>query len=548
MSDELIISVYGSHNAAVAMYYKGEYKVVEIERWKNVKHMGLLHYFPINGNPKTELNNIIQYLLNGTGRTDIDVYLTNFADITSDGEFPVVKPTVKFKKHIKFKHHVAHAACSFYQSPYKEALTITSDSGGDDGYMNVYLTNRKDGVTLLKELNRDFGFAYQMLANHLNDITQVSDLTAVLVYPGKLMGLCSYGKVRKEWIPVFAEFYEHFRYTGEDGYMGTAAMTDGIVWLMRQLGIKDFKDDTTRYTGEFAYDLAATTQYAFEQQFFRYVQPFFDEYPDLPVTLSGGCALNVLLNTKVLNARNGKVYIPPNPNDCGIAIGGILEYLNPQEQVDITYAGMPVLDAHQLPTYLKSGSFDVVESIDIKRLAKVIKNGYIVGVINGNSEHGPRALGNRSILCNPIGDMKDVLNQKVKHREWYRPFAPVVRLEDTTKYFDFPAGIESRHMTFVAEVREEYRSALPAITHIDNTARLQTVTREQNAFLYDLLTEFDAINNHGVLLNTSFNIEGNPILTKLEDALKALTKTKLDAVYYENKLIFRKGETHKLGD
>jgi predicted transport protein len=162
-----------------------------------------------------------------------------------------------------------------------------------------------------------------------------------------------------------------------------------------------------------------------------------------------------------------------------------------------------------------------------------------VGVIQGNSEHGSRALGNRSIICNPVGDMKDVLNNKVKHREWYRPFAPMVRLEDCPKYFEFDEGVESRHMVFVANVREEWREKLPAITHQDNTARLQTVTRNQNPLIYDLLGELEKHTGHGVLLNTSFNVDGKPILTRLSDAFKILRETQLDAVYYEGKLIVR---------
>jgi hypothetical protein len=178
-------------------------------------------------------------------------------------------------------------------------------------------------------------------------------------------------------------------------------------------------------------------------------------------------------------------------------------------------------------------------------LANFIAKGNIVGVINGNSEHGPRALGNRSILCNPIGDMKDVLNKKVKDREWYRPFAPLVRLEDATKYFDFPEDAQSRHMTYIAHVKNEWKDVIPAVTHEDGTGRIQTVTRNQNPFIYDLLSKFSEISDHSVLLNTSFNVNGKPILTRLSEALQLLTNTKMDAVYYNEKLVFRKGENEK---
>ena len=170
---------------------------------------------------------------------------------------------------------------------------------------------------------------------------------------------------------------------------------------------------------------------------------------------------------------------------------------------------------------------------DIEVLAKDILEGKIVVVARGRAEHGPRALGNRSIICNPsIADMKDVLNEKVKHREWYRPFAPVVRLEDVSKYFEWEG--ESRWMSFCPTVREEWREKLSAITHVDGTARVQTVTREQNEWLYDLLTEFEKQNGVGVLLNTSFNLDGRPILSTIKDAFKILQDTQMDCLILEN--------------
>ena len=140
--------------------------------------------------------------------------------------------------------------------------------------------------------------------------------------------------------------------------------------------------------------------------------------------------------------------------------------------------------------------------------------------------------------------MKDVLNKKVKHREWYRPFAPIVRLEDVNKYFHYDYNVESRHMTFVAEVRDEYKETLPAITHEDGTARLQTVTL-QNELIYDLITAFEKHAGHAVVLNTSFNVNGKPILTRLADAFDILDNSELDAVYYEGNLIFKKKDARK---
>jgi predicted NodU family carbamoyl transferase len=167
--------------------------------------------------------------------------------------------------------------------------------------------------------------------------------------------------------------------------------------------------------------------------------------------------------------------------------------------------------------------------INYEKLIDDLSNGKIVGVVRGNSEHGPRALGNRSIICNPAYDnMKDILNQKVKNREWYRPFAPVCKLEDVSKYFNFSG--ESRWMGFCPTVKEEWREKLVSITHVDGTARVQTVTEKQNPWLYNLLTEFEKKSGIGVLLNTSFNVNGKPILSRYTDAIQVYDKTQMDCL------------------
>ncbi len=538
MKEELIIAAYGSHNAAVAMFYKGNYTVIEVERWLSKKNAGLINYLP-SAYPKIIFDEITDFLLAKTDRKDVDVYLTNYNDLNK------LKPKFQFKKHINFDHHEAHAATGFYQSPYDEAITFTFDGGGDLGFFNVYKTSRREGIKLLEKFNQDLGFAYMILANYISDIRKDPLNIGNLVYAGKLMGLCSYGDVRQEWIPAFTEFYETFNYFGDSYIGGLEASRDALPKLMKAIGVEDFDFDNSRFEGQFSWDLAATTQYVFEEQFLKFAKPYFDKYPDMPVTLSGGCALNVILNARLLDMRNGKVFVPPNPNDCGVAAGGLLLYIKPEHQVDLTYAGTPILDEHMFSSYIENGNYTLVENVSVNNLARFIANGNIVGVINGDSEHGPRALGNRSILCNPVGDMKDVLNKKVKDREWYRPFAPLVRLEDAGKYFDFPEGAQSRHMTFVAKVKSEWREVIPAVTHEDGTGRIQTVTRNQNPFIYDLLTKFSEISNHSVLLNTSFNVNGKPILTRLSEALQLLTNTKMDAVYYNETLIFRKGEEEK---
>ena len=169
-----------------------------------------------------------------------------------------------------------------------------------------------------------------------------------------------------------------------------------------------------------------------------------------------------------------------------------------------------------------------------KDIAKLIKDGKIIGLVYGDSEVGPRALGNRSIVCDPnISDMKDILNSKVKFREWYRPFAPFCKKEDADKYFDTYSYENLEFMSYAPRVKVD---TLPSITHVDGTARLQTVTEESHTHFYELLTEFGKLSDTNVLLNTSLNIRGYPILSTIEDALYALENTEMDYVVIEDYL------------
>jgi len=285
-------------------------------------------------------------------------------------------------------------------------------------------------------------------------------------------------------------------------------------------------------------------------------KPYFEKYPNLPICITGGCALNILLNTRIKQEFNKEVFVGPNPNDCGIALGLLLKQLKPEKQVDITYKGIPILDKNILAQTLleypnvrklmiKDGYYHPYEQWDPNVIIDDLISGKIIGLVQGRSEHGPRALGNRSIICNPsFPEMKDILNVKVKNREWYRPFAPVVRLEDVSEYFDFEG--ESRWMSFCPTVKKEWRDKLTAITHIDGTARVQTVTEEQNKFLYDLIGKFKKATGIGVLLNTSFNVNGKPILSTYKDAFEIYNKTQLDCLllddYYIRKENFNKNE------
>lgn len=541
------ISLYGSHNSALAVEIDGKVVLVlEAERLTNYKNGAFAQYKVVHS-PFAALQYAIEWIKKTYKITEFDnCYVLNDDVVFGDTRYQM-RNLIPAKTYQPYNHHAAHAAGCFYQSPHQEALVFSFDGGGNDGKFNIYHADRERGVDLMNavinplykhpHIYYDLGFPYMVFGHYLDDIKQEPLSDGNLVYPGKLMGLASYGTVNNSWLPFFTAFYKSD--PNGNNYQ------DHINILAQNIGVKF--DANNRLNGQVAYDIAATSQKAFEDCFLEIAIPYMEQYPNLPICVTGGCGLNIILNTKLATEFGRDVFVGPNPNDCGVALGGLLHFMKPQEPIDVTYAGLPLLDMDTLPMYsqqyhckhiVTSETIDSTYEVSMETIVSDLIDGKIIGVARGTAEHGPRALGNRSIICNPsIADMKDILNAKVKNREWYRPFAPVVRLEDVSKYFEWDR--DARWMSFCPTVREEWREKLPAITHVDNTARVQTVTIEQNPWLYDLLTRLESETGVGVLLNTSFNVNGKPILSTLHDAFEIYTKTQLDALIVEQ-FYFRK--------
>ena len=416
-------------------------------------------------------------------------------------------------------HHQTHAASTLYKSPFDQALIVSYDGGGDDGHFNIYFGDKKTGsIRQLGKIESDFGGGYLLCGSLIREVAEKS--RHQLALSGKLMGLCAYGKPIKKYVPAFKEFFFDRDYR-------KLAETTG-------LPLKNLDNpwenplENWVFEGQEGYDIAATAQEGFEYAIFS----ILDKYdPNVPLIMTGGCALNVLVNEKVKCLYNRPLYIPADPHDGGLSLGHMFLYKKPTKQVDITYKGLPLVDRNKLQNYIDEYS---ATKLNKKEIAELIKNGKIIGLVYGDSEVGPRALGNRSIVCDPnIADMKDILNSKVKFREWYRPFAPFCKKEEAHKYFETRNFDNLEYMSYAPRVKVD---TLPSITHVDGTARLQVVTEESHSHFYELLTEFGKISETNVLLNTSFNIRGYPILSSIEDALYALNNTEMDYVVIEDYL------------
>lgn len=516
-----ILSYFAGHDANMS-FYNGiteKYHIIELERIKKKRYFRLHHDNSIEEISKT---------LEECARICRDFwYMDNFdANVyTTDG--PVTYSLVK--KHFKsndavlhFDHHLCHAASCFYQSPYDECIIFSYDGGGNDGFFNIYKANYND-IVLIEKIGCDFGGAYMLLASCIEEITERS--RHMLSLPGKMMGICAYGEPIKEYIEPMADFH----------------YDKGFHKLGKQIGV-DFVErppwedilNNGVLRGQEGFNFAASAQKGFEEGFLRVFDRIIKSYPDIPICITGGAALNVLMNERIKNEYQMDVFIPPNPNDCGLSLGALLLFQRPKHKINVTYNGVPLLDKNRLEIYVMERNATKTNPDEI---ATLLKEGNIIGICYGDSEVGPRALGNRSILCDPsYPDMKDTLNAKVKFREWFRPFAPFCRKEDAAKYFDSFSFEGLEFMSFAPKVKQEYASKLKSITHEDNTARLQTVTEEGHKIFYDILTSFSKIAECPVLLNTSFNIKGKPILTTIEDALHVLDNTKMDYVVVEDYL------------
>jgi len=421
-------------------------------------------------------------------------------------------------------HHLMHASSTFYQSNLDEALIISYDGGGNDGFFNVYRGD-SEGIHHLEEIESDFGGGYLLLSSSVEEVNKSS--SHVLSLPGKLMGLSAYGTPDITKVSSFVKLYNNRNYQEFSDSLGGIFKNAHHPWPTLL--------NNHIFNSQEGYNFAATTQLSYEVAFINIFFRLLKQYSPKNVCITGGGALNVLLNQKIKNMYNVNLFIAPNPNDCGLSLGASFLLNKPKETVNITYQGLPILDLENLPTSLQGRNH---EPLNLEKLAQLLKEGKIIGIIRGDSEVGPRALGNRSIICDPsYENMKDILNSKVKFREWYRPFAPFCKLEDANKYFESKDFDNFEFMSYAPKVKEEYKRTLPSITHIDGTARLQCVTEKSHLFFYELLTQFSKISETSVLLNTSFNIRGNPILTTIEDALYVLDNTELDFVVVENTLI-----------
>ncbi len=458
---------------------------------------------------------------------------------------------LRFEEH-HLEHHIAHIASAYYCSPWEKAAGFSYDGSGD--FVSAMMA-RCEGNEI-EVLNRVF------LPHSLGSFyTMICDFIGYSKYgdEGKVMGLAPYGKDTychqiSEIVRVTRDGFElnlrYFQPLGSN--QGMEIRDDGTVSLARH-----YSDHMVKLFGEPRHpdseisqrdmDLAFAMQQRFEEVCFHLVNKLQERVRVSELAMAGGCALNSVANGNLFSKTPFRqTWIQPAAGDEGLAIGAALHTYHsvlkrPRKYVmKNSYLG-PEFSEIQIETALKKARLQyrkMERELLLESVADQIKNGNIVGWFQGRMEWGPRALGNRSILAHPgLPDMKDVLNARIKHREWFRPFAPSILAERQSEYFEHDHP--SPFMLHVYKIRPEKRAELCAVNHVDNTGRLQTVSRDENPLYYDLISAFGRITGIPVVLNTSFN-ENEPIVCKPEQAIDCFIRTRMDVLAIGPYMVFKR--------
>ncbi len=485
--------------------------------------------------------------------------MRRFAGFREDlaSAFDIAPDAIRAQFH-RIEHHHAHMASAFFVSPFESAAVLSADGLGDFGSF-MCASGEGSHMRVLGEVAfpHSLGMYYTALTQYLG-FWKFGD-------EYKVMGLAAYGQ--PEFLDEFRQIVhahgshsfrlglKYFIHQSQGSEMTWRDATSTPVlgrifspYLEKRLGPSRQPDEplTARH-----HNLAASMQAALEEVLVSCWSGLASETRQKSLCLAGGVAFNCVANAKVLSTTPfERVYVQPAAGDAGLSVGAAFavnhEILGrPREfTMDHAYWG-PEYSAAEMKqvssSAASSGEAEIAEldeSALLESTARHIAAGKIVGWYQGAAEWGPRALGNRSILADPRRpEMKDILNRRIKHREIFRPFAPSIIEEAVGEYFE--QTHPSPFMTFAYPVRPEKRSVIPAPTHVDGTARLQTVSRSANPLYWKLLRKVGDLTGVPVVLNTSFN-DNEPIVCRPEEALECFRRTQMDVLVMGNTILRKK--------
>jgi carbamoyltransferase len=464
--------------------------------------------------------------------------------------FGVRKDRLKAQFH-NIEHHRAHLASSFFVSPFDHAALLSIDGFGDF-ISTMWAVGEGNSIDVLGQVEypHSTGIVYTATTQFLG-FPHYGD-------EGKVMGLAPYGRprfirefrdiIRTEGRGQFRINLDYFRHHAEGVEMTWDQGSPVIGRIFSEAFVDTFGPGRLPGTplSDRERDIAASLQLRLEEVGFHILNHLHEQTGLTDLGLSGGVAYNSVMNGKILlNTPFKRIYVQPASGDSGTALGvcfqihnAVLQETRAEEMIG-AYTG-PSFSNETIKLELERAnlSFETFDDTEVtQRAAEDIAAGLIVGWFQGQMEFGPRALGNRSIVVDPRrADMKDVLNDRIKKREPFRPFAPSILAERVGDYFEqtHPAPT----MLMVYQIKPERRSEIPSVTHVDGSGRLQTVSPEVNPRYYQLISDFDRLTGVPVVLNTSFN-ENEPIVCTPRDAIECFLKTRMDVLYLGNHRVQR---------
>ena len=434
-------------------------------------------------------------------------------------------------------HHLCHLASCYYPSGFDDALVISHDGIGEVD-CSLMATTSKGKINIFHNGNQwpnSLGLLYAAVTYYLGWKYNSDE--------GIVMGLAPYGddtqltKSGKTYREIFQEIIQSDEFNYEIDKTWIAFHEVRSKWIsdkfVNTFGPKRESDGTIE---DYHKHVACALQNRLEEIILEQLKKCKEKFGLKKLCFAGGIALNCSLNGKIIESGIfDEIFVPPASGDNGTAIGAC--YLSTLESIpnhkfsrlDNYYIGSEFTN-EQIQNELKKYDLKFSKPINLeKNIAKKLKEQKIIGWFQGGAEFGPRALGNRSILTAPFPkEMKDILNSRVKFRETFRPFAPSILSEFANEYFDIKQ--DSPHMLIAANVRDEKISEIPAVVHIDNSARVQTVNESNNPRFRKLIESFNDETGCPVLLNTSFNVKGQPIVNSPEDAIKCFLSTNIDVL------------------
>jgi carbamoyltransferase len=455
---------------------------------------------------------------------------TNFSDDTK-------MPSIYY-----IRHHLTHAANAFFLSPFEESAILTCDWRGEfeSTTMGIGKNNTID-ILASKKIPHSLGMFYaaftQLLGYRVdNDEWKVMALSAFE---------CEYNDLLEKIRTTIKLTDDGFFELDESYYQGALVDKPKVYTekLVELLGGKEGQPGES--PTNWHYSVAKAMQLVSEEIVFHMLKHLYDETKLPNLVLGGGFFMNSVCNGKISkNTPFENIYVSHSPADVGNSIGAALyvaHCIHNEKRIftkNSSFLG-PEFSNLDVENSLKRRklNYELIENID-EKIAELLANGNVVAFSNGRMEFGERALGNRSILGDPRDkEIKNKINSIIKYRENYRPFAPAVLSEKAQEYFDIPENFECNYMEKVVPVKDAYRKELPGITHVDGSGRIQTVSKFDNPVFHSIIEKFEKITGYPIVLNTSFNINGEPIVLTPDDAINTFFNSGLEFLVINNYII-----------